>query len=215
MKLVVGLGNPGEKYQRTRHNVGFWVVDELVHSLRGVWKIDTKLKGMVAVLDQISRPDVDSVVLAGASAEKVIVLKPMTYMNLSGEAVQAVMNYYKIETQDVHIVVDDLYHTVGTLRVRQGGSAGGHNGLRSVIAHAGGDFWRWRVGVGPQPSGVPAEKFVLAKINKTKQLELESAAEKTSLQIMTDLLDPQEQTIVFKNSQPSQAGAGHSLRQAN
>ncbi len=187
MKLIVGLGNPGEKYANTRHNVGFWVVDKLQDSFG--FADFRELKGVKGLTTE------------GVAGNKnqVILLKPQTFMNLSGEAVGAVMRYYKIDPQDVLVVVDDLYHEVGTLRIRKDGSAGGHNGLKSVIAHIGTDFWRYRVGVGPQPENIPAENFVLANLDKNTKNELEITSDHTTGTIMADLVTNkfEERTLKF------------------
>lgn len=185
MKLIVGLGNPGEKYQNTRHNVGFWAVDKLREFLKLPEFQETSAAQALATDGK-------------ASGEKIIILKPMTFMNLSGEAVGAVMRYYKIKSEDVWVVMDDLYHEVGTLRVRQGGSAGGHNGLKSVIAHIGENFWRYRIGVGPQPENVPAENFVLANLDKKTKTDLEIAVVNTVEKILDNLKNaPKDETIKF------------------
>ena len=135
--LVVCLGNPGEKYENTRHNVGFLVADELAERQRlPIQKL--KFKALTNTLT--------------ISGEKVLVMKPVTYMNLSGEAVRPAADFYKIPPERVVVVSDDVSLAVGRLRVRRGGSAGGHNGLKSIIAHLGTDqFPRVRVGVGEKP----------------------------------------------------------------
>jgi peptidyl-tRNA hydrolase, PTH1 family len=130
MKAVVGLGNPGDDYRGTRHNVGFEVVDELVRR----WK--AKLKKWKSLAD-----------IAVVKDRDVVLVEPKTYMNLSGQAVTAVMAFYKIRPADVLVVVDEAQLPLGKLRIRPSGSAGGHNGLKSVIEHVGVDFARLRIGV--------------------------------------------------------------------
>ena len=130
MKAIVGLGNPGTEYSGTRHNVGFDVVDELARR----WKATlTKWK---SVADRAVVRDHD-----------VVLVKPRTYMNDSGRAVSALMTFLKILPQDVLVVVDDVHLRLGKLRIRRSGSAGGHNGLKSIIQHVGQDFPRLRIGV--------------------------------------------------------------------
>ena len=138
MKLIVGLGNPGERYRATRHNVGFEVIDELA-----------KRHGLNATLDAAKTP-ADAAVLRWRRAEEPVLLaKPYTFMNLSGPAVQALCQFYKIELPDLLIVCDDVNLPLGRLRVRAAGSEGGHNGLRSVADALGTiDYARLRVGVG-------------------------------------------------------------------
>jgi len=130
MKAIVGLGNPGTEYSGTRHNVGFDVVDELARR----WK--TKLTKWKSVADRAVVKDHD-----------VVLIKPRTYMNDSGRAVGAMMTFLKILPQDVLVVVDEVQLPLGKLRIRRSGSAGGHNGLKSVIQHVGHDFPRLRIGV--------------------------------------------------------------------
>jgi peptidyl-tRNA hydrolase, PTH1 family len=130
VKAVVGLGNPGDDYRGTRHNVGFEVVDELARR----W--NAKLKKWRSLAD-----------LAVVKERDVVLVEPRTYMNLSGKAVSGVMAFYKIRPADVLVVVDEAQLPLGKLRIRPSGSAGGHNGLKSVIEHVGVDFSRLRIGV--------------------------------------------------------------------
>ena len=156
MKLVVGLGNVGDKYCFTRHNVGFMVVDKWAIMQDVSFKEEKKLKCYVAKFKN--------------GFEDVMLIKPTTFMNLSGEAVIAVMNYYKIDVDDVIIVYDDLSLELGKMRFRPSGSDGGHNGIKSIIKHLGtSGFARLKIGIGPQPP-VPAESFVLQNFYKD-QLE--------------------------------------------
>jgi len=186
MKLIVGLGNPGEKYSNTRHNAGFWVVN----NLREFLKFEEFRANLSVSLALFS--------MGEYNGEKIILMKPYDFMNMSGQSTGAVMRYYKIKPEDVWVAVDDLYHEVGTLRVRKGGSAGGHNGLKSVIAHIGENFWRYRIGVGPQPENVPAENFVLANLDKKTKTELEIASVQTAEKIITNLKkEVQEETLRF------------------
>ena len=150
MKLVVGLGNPGKKYEFTRHNVGFMVIDEIV-----------KLKHMTPFrLENQFKSEITQT--GGIGEERIIFAKPQTFMNLTGESVQKIMHYYKIGTDDLWIVCDDLNLDIGTIRVRIGGDDGGHNGLKSIIASVDHDFVRFRVGIGSNlESGKSAESYVL------------------------------------------------------
>ena len=135
--LLVCLGNPGDKYENTRHNVGFMVADEVAERQRApIQKV--KFKALTNVLT--------------ISGEKVLVMKPTTYMNLSGEAVRQAVDFYKVAPDHVLVISDDTSLAVGRLRIRKGGSAGGHNGLKSIIQHLGSDqFPRIKVGVGEKP----------------------------------------------------------------
>ena len=135
--LLVGLGNPGDKYDNTRHNVGFAAIDQLAEELR------------VPVQKLKYRALTQSVELGGA---KVLLMKPITYMNLSGEAVGEAARFFKIPADHVLVLSDDVSLPVGKLRIRKGGSAGGHNGLKSIIQHLGTDqFPRVKIGVGEKP----------------------------------------------------------------
>ena len=135
--LLVCLGNPGDKYENTRHNVGYMVADEVAERQRApIQKL--KFKALTNLLT--------------ISGEKVLVMKPITYMNLSGEAVRQAVDFYKVPPDHVLVVSDDTALPVGKLRIRKGGSAGGHNGLKNIIQHLGTDqFPRVRVGVGEKP----------------------------------------------------------------
>ena len=133
MLLLVGLGNPGTDYARNRHNIGFMAVDEIVHR-HAFRPFRTRFQG--ALTEGNIGPD------------KVLALKPMTYMNESGRAVQAAMSFYKIRPHDVLVFHDELDLVAGKIRVKQGGGHGGHNGIRSIQAHIGPDFRRVRLGIG-------------------------------------------------------------------
>lgn len=142
MKLIVGLGNPGAKYARNRHNVGFLAVDAIgaAHGF-GPWR--AKFQGQVAE--------------GRLGAEKALLLKPETYMNLSGDSVQAAVGFYKLAAADVIVLHDELDLAPGKVRVKAGGGAAGHNGIRSIAAHLGPEFVRVRIGIGH-----PGDKRVVA-----------------------------------------------------
>lgn len=132
--LIVGLGNPGKEYEKTRHNVGFMFVDELAEKYNTTFKLDKKHQAMVAEFK--------------INNEKHYLLKPMTYMNLSGIAVRSFTDYYKIPSSSIFIVVDDLDLDTGRIRIRKAGSSGGHNGLKSIFAHMNTEsIYRMRVGI--------------------------------------------------------------------
>lgn len=142
MKLIVGLGNPGEKYARTRHNIGFEVVDHLLKELgtsKDDWSSNSKMKSLVASL-QVASVEGD---------EKVIFVKPQTFMNNSGEAVRLLMDFYKVKPEDIWLIYDELDLPLGHMKIRFGGAAAGHHGVESVMEHVGSDkFWRFRLGIG-------------------------------------------------------------------
>ncbi|QGU96569.1 aminoacyl-tRNA hydrolase [Clostridium bovifaecis] len=158
MFLIVGLGNPGKEYEHTRHNVGFDIIDLLSKK----YNIDVnrkKFKGMYG----------DGKV----NGERVLLLKPTTYMNLSGESVKEIVEFYKIPNENVIVIYDDISLEVGRLRIREKGSAGGHNGIKSIISYLGSEvFPRIKVGVG-QPSKEELVSFVLGKFSKEDRERLE------------------------------------------
>ncbi|KAB2953035.1 aminoacyl-tRNA hydrolase [Heliorestis acidaminivorans] len=147
MKAIIGLGNPGREYEKTRHNIGFMVLDEIV-SQWGDGKYTSKFQGAFAE--------------ARLGSDKVLLLKPQTYMNLSGQAVGALVNFYKIDLQDLLVIYDDLDLDLGRLRLRSRGSSGGHNGIKSIISQLGSDsFPRLKMGIGRPPAGRSAASYVL------------------------------------------------------
>lgn len=155
MKLIAGLGNIGEKYVFTRHNAGFMVLDKWAIQDNFTFRQDSKLKCFL--------------VKTKVDGEDVIFIKPTTFMNLSGEAVRAVADYYKIDTKDIIIIYDDIALDIGRIRLRATGSDGGHNGIKSIIKHLGTNkFDRIKVGIGPQFG--PSENYVLQNFSK-EQLE--------------------------------------------
>ncbi|OIO16893.1 aminoacyl-tRNA hydrolase [Candidatus Kuenenbacteria bacterium CG1_02_38_13] len=162
MKLIVGLGNPGKKYGKTRHNVGFMAVDFLAKKFDFAdFKIDNKYSTALSS-DKIND-------------EKIIFAKPQTYMNNSGDAVLALQSFYKINPQDTIIIYDELDLPLGKIRVRNGGSSAGHRGIESIIKNLGTDqFKRIRIGIDNSvPDQLPADKFVLARFKPVEIRQLQ------------------------------------------
>jgi PTH1 family peptidyl-tRNA hydrolase len=162
MKLIVGLGNPGREYVGTRHNVGFDVVDLLAQRLG--WT------GDVEGFNKLARSKFDGLALDGTvsihsgGTEKLLLLKPATYMNLSGRSVRAAMDFYQLAPAEVMVVLDDLALPAGRLRIRPGGSSGGHNGLKDIErALATSDYPRLRIGIDPPPPNAPGKTYVLGR----------------------------------------------------
>ena len=152
MKLIVGLGNPGKDYEKTRHNTGFMALD-LISDKLSVHIDRLKFKALTATSE-----------LCG---HNVLFMKPQTFMNLSGEAVFAAMDFYKIPIEKVIVIFDDTTLEVGKMRIRKKGSAGGHNGLKSIIACCGGDdFPRIKIGIGKKPEGWDLADWVLGKYSE-------------------------------------------------
>ena len=163
MKLVAGLGNPGRRYDGTRHNIGFDVLDRLARRHRADW--EAAPRGVDAL---VARPE--DRVTSGLSRKDVVFAKPLTFMNLSGAAVIALLQFYKIEPGDLLVVVDDVNIDLGRLRSRSGGSAGGHNGLKSIIGSLGSEqFARLRIGVGRGDDRRDLADHVLAKFDATER----------------------------------------------
>jgi len=160
MYAVIGLGNPDKEYDKTRHNVGFDVIDELASQM----SIDVKTKRHKALCG-----------IGTIGSEKVVLVKPQTYMNLSGESVRSVIDFYKLDPQkDIIVISDDINLATGKIRIRAQGSAGGHNGLKSIIAHAKTEkFKRVRVGVGANEGNLV--KHVLGKFSKGERPIVEDA----------------------------------------
>ncbi|MEW6322923.1 MAG: aminoacyl-tRNA hydrolase [Acidobacteriota bacterium] len=166
MKLVAGLGNPGPKYRGTRHNVGFDVVD----CLAGRWRVDGWREQQQALTARHV-----------AAGEPVLLAKPLTFMNLSGEAVGGLAGFYKIDPADVLVLVDDADLPLGRLRARREGGAGGHNGLKSVIAHLGTQaFARLRIGVGRGDGRRDLADHVLARFDADERETIEAAVRRAA-----------------------------------
>lgn len=166
MKLIIGLGNPGKTYEHTRHNIGFEVVDHLAAKWNAPLT-QSKFKGMYSI---IHRPE-----------GKVMLLKPLTYMNLSGESVGALMDYYDIDLDDIVVIYDDLDLPTGQLRLRQRGSAGGHNGIKSLIQHLGTQqFNRMRIGISRPPAGMKVPDYVLSRFSGQEVPEMAEAVKKSA-----------------------------------
>jgi PTH1 family peptidyl-tRNA hydrolase len=185
MKWIVGLGNPGKEYAQTRHNIGWMAIDTLAKQ----WGIDvsqTKCKGL------IGEGRVDGV--------KVVLIKPMTYMNLSGECVRAFQDFYKCDRDDLIVVYDDMDTPLGTIRLRTKGSSGGHNGVRSIISHMGTEqFNRIRMGISRPAPGTEIVNYVLSTFRKDETDDVETAVQKTVEALQYALVHPYEKTMAKFN----------------
>jgi len=163
MYLIAGLGNPSRTYEGTRHNIGFTMIDAIGNK----FGIDVTTKKHKAL---VGRGMIDGM--------RVILAKPQTYMNLSGESIREITDFYKIEPENIIIIYDDISLDVGQLRIRKKGSAGGHNGVKNIIAHLGTqEFPRIKVGIGNKPEGWDLADYVLSKYTKAEQEALKEASE--------------------------------------
>jgi len=161
MYIIVGLGNPGKEYAGTRHNIGFEVIDEIARQ-NGISMDGKKHKAIYG------KGTIDGY--------KVILAKPQTYMNLSGESVRELTDFYKVNEEELIIIYDDISLDIGQLRIRKKGSAGGHNGIKSIISHLGTqEFTRIKVGVGDKPKGYDLADYVLGHFSKTEKPLTEKA----------------------------------------
>ncbi len=161
MYIIVGLGNPSKKYEHTRHNVGFKVIDILADRM-GIHVDESKHKGLVG--------------RGMLEGQKAVLVKPQTFMNLSGECVRAVADFYKVPEEEIIVIYDDISLEPGQLRIRAKGSAGGHNGIKNIIAHLGTQvFPRVKVGVGEKPRMMDLADYVLSHFTKEEQGRMNEA----------------------------------------
>ncbi len=163
MFLIVGLGNPGKDYENTRHNIGFDVIEKLAEQEK-ISVIEKKQKALIG--------------RGYIGGQKVILAKPTTYMNLSGESIRELLDYYKLDERvDMIVVSDDVSLELGQIRLRKKGSAGGHNGLKNIISHLGHDeFQRVKMGVGEKPKGFDLADYVLGHFTQTERKIMDEAA---------------------------------------
>ena len=164
LRLIAGLGNPGPAYEDTRHNAGFWYVDRLAAAHGGQFRPESRFN---AELCRIRLAD-----------HELWLVKPQTYMNRSGQAVQAVARYYKLAPADILVAHDDLDLPPGTVRLKRGGGHGGHNGLRDLIGHLGKDFLRLRIGIGHPGHKDQVHDYVLSRPSRTDRERMEAAIER-------------------------------------
>lgn len=167
IRLIVGLGNPGLIYKQTRHNIGFRFVENLAHDVR--FKYQARFKACLAYIT--------------INSDDIFLLEPQTYMNFSGQSVVSLMYYYKIKSEQILVVHDELNLLPGIAKIKKGGSSGGHNGLKNIITTIGTELcWRLRIGIG-HPRNLGFEKsisnFVLDKPSSTEQKQIDSAFEKS------------------------------------
>ena len=185
MRLIVGLGNPGREYVATRHNIGFEVLDAFASKLgwigpgAGEFERMAKTKFEGLVYD-------GTLALPGGGSEKVLLLKPMTYMNLSGRSVQAAMAFYQLSPPDIMVALDEMALPAGKLRIRPGGSDGGHNGLKDIQRALGTpQYPRLRIGIDPPPPRVPGRDYVLGRFSEEQRKLVEPALKRAAGALVT------------------------------
>jgi len=182
IKLVVGLGNPGKEYERTRHNAGFWLVERFATSKGIALRKDAKFQALVGRVDP-----------AGAW-----LLMPQSFMNRSGSAVQMLAGFFKIKPEEILVVHDELDFAPGIVRLKQGGGIAGHNGLRDISQRLGShDYWRLRLGVGKPPAGSEGADYVLHKPPAEEKALIDQAIER-SLQVLPEMLKGDMQAAIQK-----------------
>ena len=181
IRLVVGLGNPGKEYERTRHNAGFWLVERFAQANGMVLRKDPKFKALV-----------------GKHASGAWFLLPQSFMNLSGQPVQMLAGFFKIKPDEVLVVHDELDFPPGTVRLKQGGGIAGHNGLKDISQRlATHEYWRLRLGVGKPPAGTEGADYVLQKPSAEDRAAIEAAIEK-SLAVLPQILAGDVQAAMNK-----------------
>ena len=173
VRLIIGLGNPGAEYASTRHNAGYWFVEALAKARSVVFRQEAKYKAEVARVED--------------SGQEYWLFKPLTYMNLSGQAVSAFARFYKIETSELLVAHDELDLPPGTARLKQGGGHGGHNGLRDIAEKQGADYWRLRFGIGHPGHKALVHDYVLGKPSVDDRIEIERAMDRAQL-VLPDML---------------------------
>lgn len=178
MYIITGLGNPGKNYKNTRHNIGYEVIDAIAE-VYGISVIEKKHKALIGK--------------GCIEGHKVVLIKPQTFMNLSGESIRAVIEYYKIdEKEELIVIFDDISLDVGQLRIRKKGSAGGHNGLKNIIAHLGHDtFGRIKMGIGEKPKGYDLADYVLGHFTSMERKMMNESIERATeaIKMMLENID--------------------------
>jgi len=183
IRLIVGLGNPGKEYAATRHNAGFWFVDEVARKANAPLRSESRFHGLVA--------------RAELSKHDVWLIEPQTYMNVSGQAVGALASYYKIAPEEMLVVHDELDLPPGTVRLKKGGGAGGHNGLKDIIARLGQEFWRLRVGIGHPGNRDDVADFVLHRPGQAEEALIRESIEK-SLKVVSLIVKGDLETAMHR-----------------
>ena len=183
ISVIVGLGNPGTQYAATRHNVGFWLLDQLAVTAKAGFSAEKKLLGEVAQ--------------ASINGNSIRLLKPSTYMNESGQPVRRILDFYKLEPEQLLVLHDDLDLQPGIVRLKRGGGHGGHNGLRDIISHCGSDFMRLRIGIGHPGDKSLVTNFVLKAPGVAERELIENALPAAARAIEILLCDGPDNAMHF------------------
>lgn len=183
IRLIVGLGNPGKEYQDTRHNAGFWWVDEFARTHGLNFKAESKFHGLVA--------------RGTVHGREVWLLKPQTFMNLSGRAVHAVAQFYKIEPAQILVVHDELDLPPGSAKLKLGGGHGGHNGLKDIAAHMGPAYWRLRLGIGHPGDRAQVSNYVL-NAPRREEADLIAAASEKAQAVAQLIIEGKQEAAMLK-----------------
>ena len=186
IRLVVGLGNPGKEYERTRHNAGFWLVERFSQTSGFTLRKDPKFKALVGKG------------AAGAVGSSTFFLLPQSFMNLSGQPVQMLAGFFRIKPEEILVVHDELDFMPGVARVKQGGGIAGHNGLKDISQRLGShDYWRLRIGVGKPPAGAEGADYVLNKPTADEKAAIDQAIDR-ALQVLPEMLTGDMQAAIQK-----------------
>lgn len=195
MRLIVGLGNPGEKYLNTRHNLGFMILEKVAQKREAVFRLEPHFQARFADM--------------GSLEDRIKLIQPQTFMNESGKAVAKIKNYWKVDSEDIWVIYDEADLDLGKVRVSLGGSSAGHKGVESIIQAIGEQFWRIRVGIGKSPK-IPTEEWVLKKLTKNEITEREKIIDQTADLVLESLSKGiKEQTISNTNLREQLKGANH------
>ena len=181
MKLIIGLGNPGEKYSKTRHNIGFLILDKIAEKKEIVFRLEPHFESRFAEMGDLQN--------------RIKLVKPQKFMNNSGRAVAKVKNYWKVDSEDIWVIQDDVDLPFGTIRINLGGSSAGHKGIQSIIGNIGEEFWRIRIGIGGDEK-IPTEEWVLMNFSKAEKEKLAKIIDEAANIVLESLGgEIKEQTI--------------------
>ena len=195
LKLIVGLGNPGSEYARTRHNAGFWLLDELARRHGATFRNESRYRAEVA--------------RARVGGDELWLLKPMSFMNHSGGAVHSLAGFYKVPVESILVAYDELDFPAGVVRLKQGGGAGGHNGMRDIIAQMGDPFWRLRIGIGHPGDKSAVLNYVLGRPQAEEERQIFEAIQ-AAIDIVPTLLTegaPKAMNRLHTRNTPPAAGS--------